>query len=436
VHRFLSAVVAASAILAGLVGCSATKAGTAAPNPTVPAAGVPNALVPAVMPNVSVHDDPGAFYAPPSPLTPGLPGSIIRSEVVTGVAGIPAGATVWRVLYRSRSIYDADIAVSGYIVVPSGPAPPAGWKVLAWAHGTTGITPTCFPSRFDTSGAGHPYLVPDLAGFLARGYVVAATDYEGITGLEPYLLGASEGRGVLDAARAAVHLPGVHVSATTVIYGHSQGGHAALFAAELAPTYAPELRVIGVVAAAPATNLSLIMTLAGTPAGQAALSFLLEAGWSWVNAYTDLPASVLFTPEGIAQTPGLVAGCLGDTVRRIISGHVAGNALFNPDAPTNPTVLAHARSNDPGRVRTAFPILIVQGTADTTVPPALTDAYVQKMACPIGDTVEYLRFTGANHGSIPTAASSTVLAWMSDRVAGAPAPTTCAMPGDGRAVAA
>jgi len=337
-------------------------------------------------------------------------------------------------MYRSRSIYEDDIAVTGYVVVPPGPAPVGGWKVLAWAHGTTGITTACGPSLFNTGGPDRPYLVPDLASFLDAGYLVAATDYEGLGGLQPYLLGESEGRDVLDAARAARALPGVRVSPTTLIFGHSQGGHAALFAGELASTYAPDLQVKGIVAAAPATNLSLIMSIAASTAGQAALSFTVDTGWSWVKTYRDLPAATLFTPEGIQLAPALTAGCLGDTVSAIVSRHVQGSTLFRADVATNQVVLAHARRNDPGRVRTPAPMLVLQGTADDTVPPQLTDIYVQRMACPIGDTVDYLHVTGATHLTIPTAASRDLLSWMSDRVAGRAAPTTCGSPGAARSV--
>src|ERR1700690_4292500 len=68
-----------------------------------------------------VHADVGAtglpaFYPPPAPLRPAAPGALIRTEKVTGVPGVPATATVWRVLFHSRSIYGQDIAESGYIV--------------------------------------------------------------------------------------------------------------------------------------------------------------------------------------------------------------------------------------------------------------------------------------------------------------------------------
>jgi len=357
----------------------------------------------------------------------------VRAERVTGVPGVAADATVWRILYRSRSIYGADIAVSGYVVVPPGAAPRGGFPVIAWAHGTTGVADVCAPSLFNALEGQGPYLMPDIGAFLRARAIVAATDYEGLgtPGIHPYLLGESEGRGVLDAARAAAHLPGVHASRTVVVYGHSQGGQAALFAGELAPTYAPDLRVVGVVAAAPATNLGLIVSVADTPEGQSVLLFELPALYSWARTYRDLPLSDVFTPTGATLAASLVqTGCQTHLVESVHRGQLTPADLYQPGVDTNPVVLAHGRLNDPGRRRTPAPLLVVQGTADTTVPPALTDLFVTTMACPRNDTLDYVHVTGATHDTVVFRAVPVILPWMADRLSGAPAPTTCGQPGD------
>jgi len=389
----------------------------------------------------TVRDDVSAtvvppFYSPPRPLAPAPAGTIIRAEVVTGVPGIPPDAKVWRVLYHSRSIYGADIAESGYVVAPAGPAPAGGRPILTWAHGTTGFGAPCAPSLLAAQGGLGigPYLVPGLADFLSRGFVIAATDYEGlgVAGVHPYLLGKSEGQAVLDAARAARRLPGLATSRTIVIYGHSQGGHAALFAGELAPSYAPELHVVGVVAAAPATNLSTIVSVATTPpTGQSILIFTLPTAYGWTKTYRDLPGADVFTTTGARIAASVVPGqCVPAVSTAISAQHLTPAAIFQPDAPKNPVVVAHARLNDPGRVRIPAPMLVVQGTADMVVPPELTDSYVRSMACPIGDRVDYIHMAGATHGSVVEVDLATVGQWIADRLRGTEAPTTCGEPGD------
>ena len=386
----------------------------------------------------TVRDDVGAtgipaFYTPPNPLPAGAPGAIIRTEKVTGVPGVPADATVWRVLFHSRSIYDNDIAESGYVVVPPGKAPAGGFPILTWAHGTTGFSGICAPSLFTSQGGVGPYVLPGLSDYLKAGFVVAATDYEGLgtPGIHPYLLGASEGRGVLDAARAARDLPGLDTSSSVMIYGHSQGGQAALFAGELAPTYAPDLHIAGVVAAAPATGLSTIVGVVTTSVGQSIMEFTIPVAYTWARTYRDLPLSDLFTPKGQTVAASVVThGCLGSLIETIGSQHLTATSIFQAGAPTNPVVIAHAKLNDPGRTKTPAPILVVQGTADTTVPPALTDDFVTKMACPIGDTIDYLHVTGATHGTVVNVSVPTLTMWMTARLAGTTAPSTCGRPGD------
>ena len=384
-------------------------------------------------------DGPGldAFYRPPSPLPPAPPGTLIRREIVSGVPGMPPGATLWRVLYHSRSIYNADVAESGYVVVPPGPAPAGGFPVLSWAHGTTGVADVCAPSRFDAPTVSKLVLVPDLASFTASGFVIAATDYEGLgtPGVHPYLVGESEGRSVLDAARAAGHLPGVRTSPTVIVYGHSQGGHAALFAGELAPRYAPELRLAGVVAAAPATNLSTVMSVAGSPAAAPAMDLLMMGAYAWTSTYRDLPASDVFTPTGSTLAAELVPTLCGFPLHAALAArHATPQLLFRPDLAVIPAVSAHARLNDPGRVHTTAPLLVVQGTADLTVPNFLTDSYVVTMACPDSDTIDYLHYVGASHSGVLTAAAGDITAWIGDRLAGRPPPTTCGAPGDVRTI--
>jgi alpha-beta hydrolase superfamily lysophospholipase len=375
------------------------------------------------------------FYSPPSPLPAAAPGTLIRSVEVAGVPEVPAGARVWRILYHSTTIGGADVAESGYVIAPSTKAPAGGYPVIAWAHGTTGFAAPCAPSLFTDAGGGvGPYLIPSLALYLAAGYVVSAADYQGLgvaDGVHPYLLGSSEGRSVLDATRATRQISGLRTADTVVIYGHSEGGHAALFAAEMAPTYAPDLHVVGVVAAAPATGLSTLIATIGTSLGAQFLPYSIPTAYSWTKAYPDLPASALFTPAGDAFAAAEVThGCADQVAEAIVTRHITPSEVFAPGAASNPAVQAHAVANDPGNVHTTVPMLVVQGTADHTVPPPLTDTYVTTKACPIGDTIQYLHVTGANHGTVVIESAPTIVAWMDARLAGSPAPSTCGRPGD------
>lgn len=412
-------VVAALSSLAVLAGCGTPAVSTS--TTTSGGSGIPSAIP--------------TFYSPPRPLPAAPPGTLIRSVRVTGVTGVPAGATVWRILFHSTTIYGADEAESGYLIAPSTPAPGGGYPIIAWAHGTSGFAAQCAPSLFTNAGGGSgPYLIPALDRYLNAGYVVAAADYQGLgvaDGVHPYLLGASEGAAVLDATRAARQVTGLHASGTVIIYGHSQGGHAALFAAQMAPSYAPDLHVIGVVAAAPATGLSTLMAVIGAPVGAQFMPYSIPAAYSWTQTYDDLPITDVFSAAGarFASTE-VTRGCSDQVAAAIVAHHLRPAQVFQAGAENDPVVVAHARANDPGTVRTSVPMLVVQGTADGTVPPALTDSFMTTKACPIGDTVQYLHVTGATHGTVVFEAAPTIVAWMDARRAGEPAATTCGQPGD------
>jgi dipeptidyl aminopeptidase/acylaminoacyl peptidase len=191
-----------------------------------------------------------SFYDLPNPLPPGGPGTVIKTEPVT-VGGLHG--TMKRVMYKSKSIRGDDIAVTGLIATPDTPPPAGGYKVLSWAHGTTGMADQCAPS-LDAADA-----LPAVNAFLDKGWVVVGTDYEGLgtPGLHPYIVGDSEARGVIDIVRAARNLSS-EVSADYAVWGHSQGGHASMFTAHIAHTWAPELHLVGAVAGAPPSQLNLV----------------------------------------------------------------------------------------------------------------------------------------------------------------------------------
>ncbi len=379
------------------------------------------------MPASATTDGPSSFYRPPSPLPPEPPGTLIRSEIFEGAGGIPADATLWRILYHSQTINGGDLAVSGYVVVPGSPAPRGGDPVMTWAHGTTGAAVGCAPSLFNAMEGEGPYPVPDIGAYLKAGWLITATDYQGLgvnAGIHPYLVGLSEGYGVLDAAKAARQLPGLRVSTTTLIYGHSQGGQAALFAGELAPGYAPSLRVVGVVAAAPATGLTTIVSVFGHLSLPDDMAYFALIGWTWSQVYPDLPPSVLFTSSGVTFARQNVTHHCDNGLVAAVKG-VTPSSLFLPDAAANPAFVARARLNDPGQVRTPAPMLIVQGTGDDQVPAPLTDQYVTQAACPVGDVVEYVHYRGAGHDQVTFEAVPRIISWSAARLHGTRAPSTC-----------
>ena len=146
--------------------------------------------------------DGGDFYAAPDPVPDDDHGSLLRYQPVDDLD--VNGATAWRIMYVSESLEGEPIVVTGTALVPPGEAPTGGRPVLTIAHGTSGIADECAPSK-------HPAATElSLMGpFVDAGYLVVLSDYEGLgtPGRHPYLVGDSEGRGVLDGALAAASCP-------------------------------------------------------------------------------------------------------------------------------------------------------------------------------------------------------------------------------------
>lgn len=360
--------------------------------------------------------DGGDFYAAPDPV-PGDDdhGTLLRYQPVDDLD--VGGATAWRIMYVSESLEGDPIVVTGTALVPPGEAPSGGRPVLTIAHGTSGIADECAPSKRPTATE-----LSLMGPFVDAGYLVVLSDYEGLgtPGRHPYLVGESEGRGVLDAAVAARDLPDADAGDQLSIFGYSQGGHGALWAGQLAADWAPGYELVGTVAGAPATELPVIVSAAGS-LPIAGFLYMIIAGFA--EAYPEADPALVLTPAGEAELPQVDEGCVGDVIR-----HFAGapNAeLLKPGlASVEPWADLEA-ANDPGRVATDSPILIVHSAADDVVPAALSQALVQRM-CAEGQLVERRVYDkGQGHVQAVPDAVSDAFEWLQQRAAGDAPASTC-----------
>ena len=376
------------------------------PGPTVTAPAQPARALP-----------PASFYDVAEGQLNGMPGSLIDSLELTA----PSGVRVWAVLYRSTGMDGSLVPVSGLILAPADTAGPgtgaSGRPVLAWGHGTTGLADACAPSREGAGGVGFEPLVA-----LARqGYVVAATDYEGLgtAGIHPYLVGVSEGRSILDAIRAAQSLPEAGAGSSAAIVGISQGGHAALWAAEILDAYAPELDVVGAVAASPPIDLRRVQraVLGRGDVGEAAWMESLMVAAAWREVY-DSPLDDLLTNEATR-----IVRALADECPWSIPGPT--RSPFRVDPGSIPEWQALLEANSPGAQPAGTPILVLAATEDDLVPASTIQPGVDRL-CAAGSSVE-LRWVEGPHAATladPIAAAG-ALAWILDRFRGQVSTADC-----------
>jgi acetyl esterase/lipase len=359
------------------------------------------------------------FYDPPADLS-ASPGTILRSEPFD--QGLPPGSKGWRLLYASTDPEGRPIAVSGLVIAPDDP-PDGPRPVLAWAHGTTGIARPCAPSLADQPLKG----IPDMTGPLAQGWVITLTDYPGLgtPSPHPYLVGESEGRAVLDSVRAAHELDlGLPLDDRYAVWGHSQGGHAALFAGQLAPTYLPDLPLVGVAALAPATELQQdFEAIKGTDVGEILTVLTVE---SWTDVYPDIPDDTL-TDAAKPAAARLARNCINQPSRfRLLLGGLAlpkGAVAIDPT--TDPTWSRHLAENSPDPGAIDGPLFVGQGLSDEIISAPVTQRWVDQR-CAGGAPTTWIAYDGLTHNGVVGPGGADAFSWTVDRFADAPlTPSAC-----------
>jgi acetyl esterase/lipase len=356
---------------------------------------------------------------------PGKPGTIIRIWPLEGGGpGMKANAEGFRFLYRSTGLNGQPIPVSGAIFVPSGPAPAGGRNIIAWAHPTSGVVPPCAPSLMpDTAG-----LIWGLGQMLSQGYIVVATDYPGLgtDGIHPYLIGESEGRAVLDSVRAARDWPEGGGSDRFAVWGHSQGGHAALYTGELAARYAPDLKLVGVAAAAPATYLVELFDADQTTSSGYDLTAMTVLSWSRLE---NIPVTSVVEPAAMPAFEKTAHDCIESLAQFEAIEKAAKPLQSEQFLKVDPSKLEPWKGimvrNSPGQAPAGAPVFIAQGTADTTVRPDITKRFGEAL-CAQGVRVSFVELPGVTHTFAARDSAAAAVNWMTERFRGAPAPSDCA----------
>lgn len=364
---------------------------------------------------------PDAFYLPPSDV-PGEPGALIRREELA--AGVPGGARGWRILYTTTQP-DGSVAVASGTVLARADGPPGPRPVIAVAHGTTGIVPKCAPSLGEMPfGGGAGAALEQMVG---RGWVGVISDYVGLgtEGPHPYLVGEAEARSVLDAVRAAHQLPELELDARTVVWGHSQGGHGALWTGSIAPQYAPEFELLGVAAMAPATDLyALAEGMKDSSIGKIVLAYVAA---SWSEVFPTLGLSELVTPGYASTIARLGELCFEgrDALAAVSVSTQLVDKIFSDEALHGPFGQL-LRANSPTTL-IATPLLIAQGDADRLVLPTMQERFVAER-CAAGQPLDFRMYPGRDH--MPLVAPDSPLTgelvvWTRDRLAGAAPTNSC-----------
>lgn len=363
---------------------------------------------------------PDAFYTPPSAI-PAQRGALLREEPFT--RAVPTGARAWRILYTT-SRADGQAAVASAVVLAPVDASAGPRPVVTWTHGTTGAVAGCAPSVLP---APFPFdaTLPALDQIVANKWVLVAPDYTGLgtSGPFPYLIGEGEGRSVLDAVRAARHVQGLALEGRTVVWGHSQGGHAALWTGIIAPAYAADVSLAGVAALAPATDLRpLVEAAQHLSVGKLMASYVVAA---YSDAYPDVRFDDYVGPS--ARGRALAGRCLsgpGALLSLLVARTMERPFFARP--PGDGPLGVRLAQNAP-RQPIAAPLLIAQGLADRLVLPSVQASFVEER-CAAGQELEYRTYEQRDHVDLVAPGSPLtvdLVEWTRERFAAAPVRAGC-----------
>jgi hypothetical protein len=352
--------------------------------------------------------------------TTGTPGELLAKEEIAGVK-VP-GAIVYRILYRSLGHSGESTISSGMAFVPRKAT--VNQLMIGWAHPTSGLGDACAPSRtknhlIDTNNW--------LNQMMSNGWVVAATDYAGLgtPGVSYYLDGISEAADVTFSVKAAAQLPNVHAGKNWAAWGHSQGGHAALWTGELAKKYAPDMNLVAVATAAPAAELNLIMgaqwpNVVGWVIGP-------EVAQGLPKLYPNMTLDGIVSKSGQSNGATIAMECISDAAISGLSRQdLLGEHYFISNPVTNKGWSSAMEAETP-KPLTTVPVL-VSATVDDKVVLAWPNAVLQKKWCDAGSSLDMMWVGDVNHQQVATTVGPSVVLWLSQRFAGAVMHPNCALP--------
>lgn len=355
------------------------------------------------------------FYLPPEPLPPGRPGDLLRAEPMDAylVPGVRLRARAWRILYRSTSAVGTPTAISGVVLLPRGRASRAR-QLVGYAIGTHGIGDAAAPSRLLARGLDWESGL--MAMLLARGWAVAVTDYQGLgtPGDHTYMVGRALGANVLDAMRAARALgdPSVPQDGPAGIIGYSEGGAAAAWAAQLQPTYAPDLPLAGVAAGAAAADVEI----AGPSIERTFFSFFIAyGGIGYAAAYPELELDRYLTPKA---REGIAALRESNVLQAALWGprFVQAGDLTQPNVLDMPDWRRRLRENRLGLIAPGAPVLLHHARRDQIVSFAQSHKLRDDWQALGADVRLYVTRGGVDHISGAVAGTPIAVDWLARRM--------------------
>ncbi|GAA5045596.1 lipase family protein [Nocardia callitridis] len=367
------------------------------------------------------------FLRPPKGFAAKSPGTILRSRTVEiALFGrVSQQVRAWQLLYRSADLHGAPEVAITTVLLPLDADPAEDRPLLAFQSAMDAVAEHCSPSYALRKGAKALGTVTQLelllvANALRRGWAVSIADHEGIHG--NFGAPREPGYRALDGIRAALRFAplGLRPDTKVAVWGYSGGGMASSWLVEMAPTYAPEISIVGAALGAPVGDPGEVFArlngtrYVGLPAIViAALRGLYPALATIINDELT-PEGHRFMARAARSTP---LGVLVALANQKFDDYLPRPLAEVLDEPPLRAMLDELRL---GNATPTCPMLVLQPVHDQIIHVDGVDGQVRRYRRG-GAHVTYLRDRYSEHLSLLPLSTSYSLDWLADRIAGAPA---------------
>lgn len=368
------------------------------------------------------------FYAPRPRLSDTPRGNVLRSREVTVYdAGVPLTPTVakgFQVAYRTSDAHFRPVVGVTTLLIPTSAAPKGGRDLVSLQDAEDSLDSTCAPSyQLQLTAPTNGNLAIEtgaVSNQLLAGRAIVIPDHEGPR--SEYIVTGMEGHATLDSIRAVERFGkgGLGKDTKVGLVGYSGGAHATASAGELAPTYAPELKIAGIAAG-------------GVPVGSQATAKYLDGGvgagllfavsQALNREYPSMRLFSLLNDAGRAEAKKARKGC-ASSVFQTPFAHL-GDYTTVPDPLRQPNVQRVIALNKLGHGTPTAPTFFYNAISDELVWIKPLDNLVAQY-CAAGATLDYYRDpAGLEHIQATATFVPLALSYLTDRFAGSPAPSTC-----------
>ena len=406
---------------------------------------VPVAAPPASAAPPGCDADDAQIYAAPPATVSGNPGDLLacRPVKLTNIPGdVPMKA--WKVRYVSTDAKGAKNVVTGTIAVPEAAWTKGGSRpTVAFNPGTLGSGLQCAFSKQLAGQYVDMYEGGNLQLFLKAGYAVAATDGVGYLNgqVHTYMIGANAGHALLDVVRTSRQIPGGTLAADgkVGISGYSEGGAAALWGAQLAASYAPELDVVGAAAGGVPGDLKLTAKQLN---GSFFAGFLADALIGLNAAYPEMPFTDLMNDKGRQAIKDVRSNCLFGTLAVFLGARIENfstdklslerlYALKGPGGVTWGEIVDRQKLGvgigpeaSGAKYEIGFPVFQYRGWLEEIIPHETEDG-TRQAYCAAGINTTWKNTYPTEHLTTDWGAAGDVTNFLGDRFEGKPVQGNC-----------